>query len=272
MQAEDRPRGKDNAASAGARESLPAPFAGPFSRWLRDLEERHGALSLTELRKGVRALSSLYVERRRTGSSGAFAGAAKRAAFASYFAPLHFLQAQRAAAQLRPAVAIRRVIDLGAGSGAAGVAAATCLGARQVLAVDQSGWALGEARRTCAAFGLVCRTRRSRLPTGLPRVERGDALVCGWFLNECDAPTRDALLDFLARAARDALPVLVLEPLATRIVPWWEQAERALTRVGLRAEELRIPIERPEWIARLDQASGLDHRELGARVLYGPHL
>ena len=45
-----------------------------------------------EVRRAVQALSSLYVERRASIDSGAaFSSAGKRAAFAMYFAPLHFL-------------------------------------------------------------------------------------------------------------------------------------------------------------------------------------
>jgi hypothetical protein len=33
---------------------------------------------------------------------------------------------------------------------------------------------------------------------------------------------------------------------------------------------MKFSIERPDWIERLDDAAGLDHREIGARVLWGP--
>ena len=50
-------------------------------------------LRFPELRRGVQALSSLYVERRGGGDLAArsLEGAAKRAAFACFYAPLHFL-------------------------------------------------------------------------------------------------------------------------------------------------------------------------------------
>src|SRR5262245_30923334 len=62
-------------------------------RWLEALERRHLAkLSFSEVRKAVQALSYLYVERRdRVDPRAAFTGSGKRAAFAMYYAPLHFM-------------------------------------------------------------------------------------------------------------------------------------------------------------------------------------
>jgi hypothetical protein len=40
--------------------------------------------------------------------------------------------------------------------------------------------------------------------------------------------------------------------------------------LGVRDLELELEADLPEWIERLDQASGLDHSTLGARLLVGP--
>src|SRR6187549_1523528 len=69
-----------------------------------------------------RALSSAYVERRHAVASG-LDGAGKRAAFALYYAPLHF----RATSHVLHAVGAaspppRTIVDLGCGTGAAGAA------------------------------------------------------------------------------------------------------------------------------------------------------
>ena len=64
--------------------------------------------------------------------------------------------------------------------------------------------------------------------------------------------------------------LLVLEPLAGRISPWWPALAAAFAARGCRTDELRIAWERPDWIETLDAAAGLDHREIGARILAGP--
>ena len=65
--------------------------------WLAALEERHLAnLTRPELTRALRALSSCYVERREKLTSGAaLEGAGKRAAFALFYGPLHFLTVHR---------------------------------------------------------------------------------------------------------------------------------------------------------------------------------
>ena len=64
-----------------------------FDRWMTALEARHLAeLTFPEVSRALRALSSAYVERRaRLGQGAALSGAGKRAAFALFYGPLHYL-------------------------------------------------------------------------------------------------------------------------------------------------------------------------------------
>lgn len=247
--------------------------SAPFDRWLDAAVARHvPPLAFSDVRKGVQALSSLYVERRAAGDLGARSGAsaAKRAALVSYYAPLHFLAAREAAARLGEGAlaGVRRVFDLGGGSGAVGAALATAAGgAPRLVVIDRSGWALSEARHTWRAFGLAGSSRRGVLPEALPRAGRGDLLLLGWVVNELEAPARERLLEGLAEAAARGAAVLVLEPLSGRVSPWWEGWVRRLAGAGGHEERVKTEAEVPDWIARLDEAAGLDHSLIGARVL-----
>ncbi|RIK94817.1 MAG: hypothetical protein DCC71_23075 [Proteobacteria bacterium] len=246
-----------------------------FDAWLADTVSRHtGDLAFREIRKGAQALSWLYVERRGEVDLAArtIDGRGKRAALASYYAPLHFLTACHALARIGAARfgEIRRVVDLGCGTGATGAAVARTLDAREVVAIDRSGFALDEARRTYAAFGLLARTQRGRLPAALPRGQDGDLLVLGWAANELAERERDALLGRLSGAIADGARLLILEPLAGAAVPWWHAWRTQLAPYGAEDFECKTPVALPEWIARLDKATGLDHRVLGARALAGP--
>jgi SAM-dependent methyltransferase len=241
--------------------------------WLEAAVDRQAPLTFTDLRKGVRALSARYVERRRREGvdRDAFASPAKRAAFATYYAALHLETAFRAASEAWPTGRLaERVIDLGAGSGAAGAGAARALGVPAVLGLERSGWALREARATYAAFGLRGRTRRAELPGALPRPRAGDLLVAGWVLNECAPEVRNALIGGLEAALRAGGSVLILEPLAGAVAPWFDGLATRLAPVGCRSFEARYGGERPAWVSKMDHAAGLDHRELRARVLAGP--
>jgi len=265
-----------------ARLGAPVPYLGgalrdTFDGWLAELVSRHGReLEFREIRKGVQALSSLYVERRdEAGALGARAldGRGKRAALATYYAPLHFVTVCHALSQIgvERFGPISEVHDLGCGTGAAGAAAALALGGRaRIAGVDRSGFLLAEARRTWAAFRLPARARRGRLPGCLPRAAAGQLWVLGWAVNEMDDSTQTELLAALADALEGGARLLVLEPLAGPATPWWPTWTRALGARGVEDGELRVPVTLPEWLARLDRAAGLDHGILGARLLAGP--
>jgi SAM-dependent methyltransferase len=270
-----RPRRDDPPAGA------PLPYLegaarGAFDAWLADTVSRHSAeLSFPEIRKGVQALTSLYIERREGAdlSARALEGRGKRAALATFYAPLHFLAAHHALAAIGPARlgAVRRVVDLGCGSGASGAAAAVAVGGHPpLLAVDRSGFALSEARRSYAAFGLVSRGVRGRLPAALPRPRSGDLWVLGWALNEFDEDAREKVVARLLDALGAGIRVLVLEPLAGSASPWWRAVAEALSARDVEEPRFKMRLSLPEWLARLDRAAGLHHRVLGARVLAGP--
>src|SRR5580693_6955912 len=93
-----------------------------FDRWVGGLEARHLAnLTFPEVSRALRALSSAYVERRhRLLEGAALAGAGKRAAFALFYGPLHYLLLREIVRVLPGATAsAATLIDLGCGTGAA---------------------------------------------------------------------------------------------------------------------------------------------------------
>src|SRR5262245_54426641 len=115
-----------------------------FLRWLEMLDQRHRRdLTFQEVRRGVQALSSLYVERRnRLGHGAALDGAGKRAAFASFFGPLHFLLIREIVRALdagkRP---FPSLLDLGCGTGVAAAAWASEMHpAPRVIGIDRNPW------------------------------------------------------------------------------------------------------------------------------------
>ena len=238
---------------------------------MADLERRHLAeLSFAQVRKGLQAVSSLYVERRgRIGGGAVFDGEGKRAAFALFYGPLHHLVVGRIVAALGAAEpGLARVVDLGCGTGAAGAAWGLAAGA-EVAGVEKSGWAANEARQTYSALSLRGRASagdllRERLPG------RGAGVLLGWVVNELDASSRAALLPRLLEAARRGARVLVVEPIAARPVPWWTEWAAAFVADGGRTDLWRLPESLPPLVARLDRAAGLDHSILTARSLYLP--
>ncbi len=244
---------------------------GTFEAWLAALEKRHLAdLRLPEVTRALRALSTDYVQRRHRVSADALEGRGKRAAFALFYAPLHFLVVRDVAARLLlDTPEVRRVVDLGCGSGAAGAALGSVIRSRPaVLGIDRQGWTLEEAAFTYRHFGLPHRVLRGdlgrmRIPGGEPSL-----IVAAYTVNELDETTRELLLGSLETLVRDGSSLLVVEPIARRITPWWSGWSSALRPFGAREDEWRFSDPLPEPLRRLDRAAGLDHRERKARSLW----
>lgn len=238
--------------------------------WLAALEARHLAdLTFSEVARALRALSSTYVERReRLARKGAFDTAGKRAAYALYYSPLHFLTVQRIVTELRLAEQpVRHLMDLGCGAGAAGAAWAGQMTAPPaVTAVDLHPWALAEAALTYRAFGLQVDTRRG--DAGRVQVPRSvDAIIAGWMLNELSHTDRESVRATFVDAARRGVRVLIVEPIATRVSPWWREWSESFAPLGARADEWRFRVGLPDLLKRFDHAAGLRHDELTARSL-----
>lgn len=238
---------------------------------MRGLEARHLAdLTFPEVSRSLRALSATYVERRETLARGAaLAGAGKRAAFALFYGPLHFLLVRHIVESLPGAAApVSAIVDLGCGTGASGAAwARTCTAPPEALiGVDRHPWAAREARETYRAFGLGGRVHvgdfvRARLP------ERS-ALVAAFAVNELASSSRDRFLPRVLAHAAGGGRLLVVEPLSGRVAPWWDGWRRAVEAAGGRADTWRVPVSLPPTVQKLDEAAGLDHRELTARTLF----
>ncbi len=231
------------------------------ARYLADLRP-------AEVTRALRALSSAYVERRHAVTSS-LDGAGKRAAFALYYAPLHFVATSHVVTALGAASPPpRAIIDLGCGTGAAGAAwACTAGGASHVAGIDRNRWAAAEARWTYHALGLRG-DARSGDATRLPRVRAGDAIVAAYLLNELAPDARARLQTSLLAAGAEGVRVLVLEPIARSVTPWWNEAAARIVAAGGRADEWQLDTALPPAAALLGKAAGLNSREIKVRSLY----
>jgi hypothetical protein len=249
----------------------PDPGSPPIDQWMAALEERHLAdLRFAEVARALRALSSAYVQRRATlPSGGALGGAGKRAAFALFYGPLHFLVVSRII-ELLNQPEVERVVDLGCGTGAAGSAWALAHPDDRrpaLLGLDRHPWAVAETTWTYRTLGLRGQAQRRNLSHAvLPG--RGSGVVAAYTVNELEQGVRGQLLDRLLDAAGRGARVLVVEPISGSVTPWWPVWSRALESAGGRADEWRFEADLPELVRRLDRAAGLDHRELTARSLW----
>ena len=242
-----------------------------FDRWVQGLEARHLAeLTFQELARSVRALSSTYVERRRgLGSGAALAGGGKRAAFALFYGPLHYLLIREIVRALPGATDAPPILmDLGCGIGTSGAAwAAACEITPRIIGIDRNPWALREAAHTYRSFGLHADTTLEDL--AVVRLRKPPVgIIAAFTVNELADEVRSALRRRLLDRARRGDRVLVVEPVSRRVTPWWNDWCAAFVSAGGRADEWRVSVPLPAIVAKLDRAAGLNHGELTGRSLW----
>jgi hypothetical protein len=263
--------------------------------WLEALLARHStSLTRPELLKAIRALSVRYVERRSDlGRRSPTDSAGKRAAFASFYAPLHFLTADLVLRALGAHLTPRRaIVDLGCGTGVAGAAWALALPApAPVTGIDLDAWALAEARWNWSMLGVEGRVRRASFAatsvsasasgdgaarrtrrgrhsvTAFPVPASGSGIVLGWTVNELPFADRESVLVHLEHAADAGATVVVIEPIARRAAPWWPSWARRVEQAGGRADEWTFEAALPPILARLDADAGFHRRVIKARSL-----
>ena len=254
-------------------------------QWLAELDERHLAnLTRSEVTRALRALSSCYVERRaKLATGGALDGAGKRAAFALFYGPQHFVVTREIVQRIletpegdnsgegRAPVAAPRfdtVVDLGCGTGSAGAAAARAAGATTVEGFDVNPWAVREANWTYQALDL----RGRAIVTNLSKVRLAGSprtlILAAYTVNELPDDLRASLFDRLEDAVRAGASVLVIEPIGRTVNVWWDAWADRFVDAGGREDVWRFATRLPAPTRALAKAAGLSVQELTARSLY----
>jgi hypothetical protein len=242
-----------------------------FTRWLASLEARHLAdFRVAEVTRALRALSSAYVQRRQKLVAGAaLASAGKRAAFALFYGPLHLLTVAHIVRALEAeAPAPTHIVDLGCGTGVGGAAWALCAAATPaILGVDRHPWAVDESRRTYRELGLRGHARIGDLRR-LPPIAASGAAIAAYTLNELSDERRRAVEIQLLESAARGTRVLIVEPIARAVTPWWDETAARIKALGGREDDWRFAVDLPPLLRLLDKSAGLHHQELTARSLY----
>jgi hypothetical protein len=251
-----------------------------IARWLAALEQRHLAnLTRQEFTRAVRALSARYVERRgQLPERSPLDSAGKRAAFALFYAPLHFLTAELALRQIRARTDLTTLVDLGCGTGVCAAAWALLHSDKPIISgVDANHWATEEARWNWRELGLHGRAKRDDLiatARGLLKQPRETlattGLIAGWTVNELMKRERDDLLDTIDQLLDRGSTVVIVEPLARGVSPWWDEWAARLSRHGARDCDVKAEADLPAPLDAFSDAAGFRKKELGARVMSVP--
>ena len=205
--------------------------------------------------------------------------AGKRAAFALFYAPLHFVTTQAALAHLGVRTDLHTIVDLGCGTGVCSAAWALLHETPpSISGVDSHPWALEEARWNWRTMGLHGHAVRGDLVETARRLLRQpDAalqrtgLIAGWAINELDTGARKDLLDIIDTLLSRGLSLVILEPLARGVTPWWDDWAARLGPHGVQAGDVRLDIALPQPLAGFSTAAGFRTQELGVRILRTAH-
>jgi hypothetical protein len=252
--------------------------------WAEATLLRHMAsLTRLEFLKAVRALSARYVEKRSDlPHRSPVDSAGKRAAFAGFFAPLHFYTVRSIAGHQNLGGAAdspdapHRIVDLGCGTGVSSAACAWSLDRAPVVeGIDRLGWSLSEASWNWRRLGVRARTRRGDLVGAAERMatRRQSAadralLVLGWTVNELTPPDRLRLLRALLSLVEDRTDVLVIEPISHAATPWWGEWSSAWREHGAREDTWSLAVTVPASLREIDTAAGFRRDTLSAKTLY----
>lgn len=246
------------------------------ARWLEALHARHVApYRSQEFTKALRALSVRYVERRsELADRSPLDSAGKRAAFAAFYAPLHFLTIREIVGALpAEARAATSIVDLGCGTG---VGAAAWQSAQpdqrlSIAGVDMNAWALEEAKWNWQTLGVSGRAMRGDLVAATPSATgrgRPDTVLLAWAVNEIPLAPRDQLLAQLQHFVAGGGRALVIEPLSKAASPWWQHWIKTLAPATVQADEWKFRVALPPILTELSKRAGFQRDSLGARSLW----
>ena len=242
-----------------------------FTRWLAALEARHLAdFRVAEVTRALRALSSAYVQRRQKLAEGAaLSSAGKRAAFALFYGPLHVLTVSHIIHALEAGTPPPTdIVDLGCGTGVGGAAWSLCAGTTpRIAGVDRHPWAVDESRWTYRELGLRGQARTSDLKR-LPPLTASGAVIAAFTLNELSDERRRSVEIQVLEASTRGTRVLIVEPIARAVTPWWSETAARVKALGGREDDWRFPADLPPLLRLFDKSAGLHHHELTARSLY----
>lgn len=259
-------------AEPNAHQRDPA-FDETFAAWFDALYARHTQqLRFQEIRRALSALSELYVHQRQNLPQGkVFEGRGKRAAFALFYTPLHFLLVHHIAQELR-AQPKGQILDLGCGTGAGAAAWHTyAASTSRVIGVDLNAWALAEARWNWRHWQIHGTTRQGDLRHVNVAAEPQEGILAAYLVNELEDSSRDALLrDLLSRHTRFGSQILIVEPIAKKLAPWWPIWTEAFQARGGRTDTWHVHSTLPSQLKLLGQSAKLHHTALKGRSLYLP--
>jgi hypothetical protein len=102
------------------------------------------------------------------------------------------------------------------------------------------------------------------------RARPGTLILAAYTVNELAPENRATLLASLQDALRGGAALLIVEPIARSVTPWWNEWRSALRPAGAQEHEWSFKSSLPPRVRQMDRAAGLDHQIRKARTLWLP--
>ena len=229
-------------------DSRPSP-ASPFDAWLAALDERHLA-DFTAGGSGPRVAGAVVLLRRTALPAGRGRRARNRRQARGLCPllrppPLPDRRPRRQRAALRR----RRLLKCwiwGAGPAPPAPRGRCQCAAGRITGFDRHPWAVAEANWTYRVLGLHGRAHRQDLSRVRLEPAPGLGILAAYTINELPDDLRSAWLTRLLDARARGATVLIIEPIARRMAPWWRGWEdrvrrrrRAVRRMAVRCPAAR---------------------------------
>ena len=111
-----------------------------------------------------------------------------------------------------------------------------------VTGFDRHPWAVAEANWTYRVLGLQGRALRQDLSRVRLEPAPGLGILAAYTINELPDDLRSAWLTRVLDARARGATVLVIEPIARRMAPWWRGWEDRFLAAGGRSDEWRFDV------------------------------
>ena len=98
-------------------------------------------------------------------------------------------------------------------------------------------------------------------------MDKNGGILSAYVLNELPDALREVVTRQLLDGAGRGAGILIVEPIARSITPWWDQTARDFGAHGGRTDEWRFGVALPPLLEKFDRAAGLRHGELKCRTI-----
>lgn len=245
--------------------------------WWAKLEAIHNesraGLTRRAWHQAIQAASRNYTSQRQRLSQSVAPSPAIQLAQHGYYGVMHALIVQAIAAYFHiQQWPFQRLIDIGCNTGVAGLTLCAQLPTiTSYIGLEPQRWAAKKAKQ----FQLACAIPGKIFSgTGLTwQPQKGDLILLSFVLNEMTESQRKVLHSKLLHHLEKGAGILIIEPIARHITPWWDSWLQSFLPWSYSQANLQKawPVQTPQMWFESHHGAGFHHQRWKARSLWIYH-